>query len=180
MVYLLLADGFEEIEALMPLDILRRAGVEIKTVSIQQKTVTGAHGIPVVADAVVSDLDGIDDMELLILPGGAGHELLDASNAVHAMINHAHERGITIAAICAAPSILGKKMLLSGKKATCFPGYERYLYGAELSDAAVVRDGQFITARGAGAAAEFGFEICAILKGRETADQLKKQMQYTL
>ena len=178
MVYLLLADGFEEIEALTPLDILRRAGVNVKTVSIKDKTVTGAHNIPVTADAVVSELDSIDDMELLILPGGAGHELLDASNAAHAMINHAHERGLYIAAICAAPSILGKKMLLSGKRATCFPGYEKYLHGAEVTDEKVVVDGKFITARGAGAAAEFGFKICELLKGAKTASELSSAMQY--
>ena len=178
MVYLLLADGFEEIEALTPLDILRRAGVNVKTVSIKDKTVTGAHNIPVTADAVVSELDSIDDMELLILPGGAGHELLDASNAAHAMINHAHEKGLYIAAICAAPSILGKKMLLSGKRATCFPGYEKYLYGAEVTDEKVVVDGKFITARGAGAAAEFGFKICELLKGAKTASELSSAMQY--
>ena len=178
MVYLLLADGFEEIEALTPLDILRRANVEITTVSIKDKTIIGAHNIPVIADKTISELDTIEDMELLILPGGAGHELLDASNETHAMINYAHERGISIAAICAAPSILGKKMLLDGKKAVCFPGYEKYLYGAEVVNDKVVTDGKFITAKGAGAAAEFGFTICELLKDKKTADDLRATMQY--
>lgn len=178
MVYVLLADGFEEIEALTPIDILRRAGVEVKTVSVGESIVMGAHNIGVKADAVISELDNADDLEMLILPGGAGHELIDASNAAHAIINHAHVNGKYIAAICAAPSILGKKHLLSDKKATCFPGYEKYLYGAELSDDKVVVDGDFITARGAGAAAEFGFALCEILKGKSAADELKAAMQY--
>ncbi len=178
MVYVLLADGFEEVEAITPIDILRRAGVEVTTVSIKDKTVTGAHNIPVTADALISELNSVDDMEVLMLPGGAGHELLDASNEAHAMINYAHENGKYIAAICAAPSIIGKKMLLSGKKATCFPGFEQYLYGADVTGGQVEADGQFITAKGAGAAAEFGFEICKILKGADKADALKAQMQY--
>lgn len=178
MVYVLLADGFEEVEAITPIDILRRAGVEVTTVSIKDKTVTGAHNIPVTADVLVSELNGVTDMEVLMLPGGAGHELLDASNEAHALINYAHENGKYIAAICAAPSIIGKKMLLSGKKATCFPGFEKYLYGADITGGQVEADGQFITAKGAGAAAEFGFKLCEILKGKETADKLKAVMQY--
>ena len=178
MVYVLLADGFEEVEAITPIDILRRAGVEVITVSIKDKTVMGAHNIPVIADMVISELNSVDDMELLMLPGGAGHELLDASNEAHALINYAHEHGKYIAAICAAPSIIGKKMLLSGKKATCFPGFEQYLYGADVTGDKVVHDGQFITAKGAGAAAEFGFKLFEILKGKETADKLSAVMQY--
>ena len=178
MVYVLLADGFEEVEAITPIDILRRAGAEVITVSIKDKTVMGAHNIPVMADILISELNSVDDMELLMLPGGAGHELLDASNEAHALINYAHEQGKYIAAICAAPSIIGKKMLLSGKKATCFPGFEQYLYDADVTGDKVVHDGQFITAKGAGAAAEFGFKLCEILKGKETADKLSAVMQY--
>ncbi len=178
MVYVLLADGFEEIEALTPVDILRRAGIEVKTVSIKHRTVTGAHNISVIADALITELENADDMELLMLPGGAGHELLDASNDVHGLINFAHERGIYIAAICAAPSIIGKKMLLDGKKATCFPGYEKYLHGAQITGEKVTVDGKFITGKGAGAAAEFGFTICEILKDKSTADSLRISMQY--
>lgn len=178
MVYILLADGFEEIEALTPVDILRRAGIAITTVSIKDRIVTGSHNIPVSADKLITELNNVEDMDMLILPGGSGHELLDASNAVHAMINTAHERGKYIAAICAAPSILGKKMLLNGKKAVCFPGYEKYLYGAEISSEKVVVDGQFITAKGAGAAAEFGFKLCELLSDKDTADKLKDIMQY--
>ena len=178
MVYILLADGFEEIEALTPADIMRRAGIDVTTVSIKQdKTVTGSHGIPVIADTVITDVEP-EDITLLMLPGGAGHELLDASNEVHYLINEAVTREQYIAAICAAPSILGKKMILSGRNATCFPGYEKYLYGTNVLPDKVVTDGKFITGKGAGAAAEFGFKIVEILKDKATADDLRKKMQY--
>ena len=179
MVYVMLADGFEEIEAIEPVDILRRGGVEVKTVSIKEETlVMGAHNIPVVADMSVYNMTDVNDMEGLILPGGAGHELLDASNEVHGLINHALSENIIIAAICAAPSVLGKKMILSGKRATCFPGFEKYLYDAEIvSDKAVV-DGKIVTARGAGAAKDFGFLLLTMLKDEKTAKELEKTMQY--
>lgn len=177
MVYVLLADGFEEIEALTPIDIMRRAGIEVKTAAIKNKVVTGAHNIPVTADITVQEIEP-ENAELIMLPGGAGHELLDASNDVHALLNYAASNGVYIAAICAAPSILGKKMMLEGKKAVCFPGFEKYLYGAEISSDKVVTDGKIITAKGAGAASDFGFVITEILKDKETADKLRKTMQY--
>ncbi|MBQ7573061.1 MAG: DJ-1/PfpI family protein [Clostridia bacterium] len=178
MVYVLLADGFEEIEAIEPIDIMRRAGIEVKTASITKNLeVTGAHNIKVIADMKITDVEP-KDITLLMLPGGAGHELLDASNEVHYLINECVIRGIYIGAICAAPSILGKKMILNGKRATCFPGYEKYLYGANVTGDKVVVDGKFITAKGAGAAADFGFAITGILKGNAVADKLKEQMQY--
>lgn len=179
MVYVLLADGFEEVEAIEPVDIMRRCGIEVLTASVMvTKTVMGAHGIPVTADISVKEINP-GDMELLMLPGGGkGHELLDASNDVHALINHAVANGLYIAAICASPSILGKKQLLSGKKATCFPGFEKYLYSAEYVTDKVVTDGKIITARGAGAAADFGFEIASVLKNKAIADEIRAQMQY--
>ena len=178
MIYVMLADGFEEVETVTPIDILRRAGLDVTTVSIKNSTcVTGAHNIPIAADTTISQMNP-DDMELLMLPGGMGHELLDASNEVHALINYALANDIYISAICAAPSILGKKMILQGKKATCFPGFEKYLFGAELLTDKVVTDGKIITARGAGAAAEFGFEMVSLLKDKETALSLAKTMQY--
>ena len=178
MVYILLADGFEEIEALTPADIMRRARLDVTTVSIKQdKTVTGSHGIPVIADTVITDVEP-EDVTLLMLPGGAGHELLDASNEAHYLINEAVTRKQYIAAICAAPSILGKKMILDGKNATCFPGYEKYLSGANVKPDKVVVDGMFITGKGAGAAAEFVFKIVEIIKDKATADNLREQMQY--
>lgn len=177
MVYVMFADGFEETEAIEPIDILKRGGVDVVTVGVKDKTVTGAHGITIITDIGIEEVDP-ENMELLMLPGGMGHEILDASNEVHGLINYAVANELYIAAICAAPSILGKKMLLEGKKATCFPGYEKYLYGADVvSDKAVV-DGKFITAKGAGAAADFGFEMLTVLKSRETADKVKEIMQY--
>lgn len=178
MIYVMLADGFEEIETVTPIDILRRAKIDVTTVSIKEnKVVTGAHSIPFTADKTISQIDP-SDMELLLLPGGAGHELLDASNEVHALINLALEKNLYIAAICAAPSILGKKMILQGKKATCFPGFEKYLFGAQILPDKVVTDGKIITAKGAGAAADFAFEIVTLLKGDKEAKELLQTMQY--
>lgn len=177
MVYVILADGFEEIEAIEPIDIMRRAGIDVVTASLGDRVVTGSHNIPVTADITINEIDP-KSMDLLMLPGGAGHELLDASNEVHGLINYAVTNNIYISAICAAPSILGKKMILEGKNATCFPGFEKYLYGAEITTAKAVADGKIITARGAGAASEFGFLMVELLKGKETADELRKTMQY--
>ena len=178
MVYVILADGFEEIEAIEPVDIMRRSGLDVKTVSIMNgKTVKGAHGINVEADIMMSEVD-VDSLELLMLPGGMGHQLLDASNEVHALINHAVVHGAYIAAICAAPSILGKKQLLMGRRATCYPGFEQYCYGAEMTGEKCMRDGNIITGRGPGAAAEFGFMLAELLAGKHVSDELKEVMQY--
>ena len=179
MIYVLLADGFEEIEAIEPIDILRRCGIDVLTASVMgRKEVEGAHSINVVADMHAEDINP-ENMDLLFLPGGGkGHELLDASNTAHALINYAVANGKYIAAICAAPSILGRKQLLDGKKATCYPGFEKYLYGAECVSDKVVVDGKIITGKGAGAAAEFGFVIAELLKDISTADEIKAQMQY--
>lgn len=177
MVYVMLANGFEEVEAIEPIDILKRGNVEVTTVGVTGKVVTGAHGIAVTADIEINEMDP-ENMELLMLPGGGGHEILDASNEVHGLINYAVVNRLYIAAICAAPSILGKKMMLEGKNATCFPGYEQYLYGANVKTDKVVVDGKIITGKGAGAAADFGFTILGILKDTETAQRIKEIMQY--
>ncbi len=177
MIYVMLANGFEEVEMITPVDIMRRAGLDVATVGVYAMTVTGAHGIEVKADIPIDEVDPAKT-EVLMLPGGPGHELLDASNAVHGLINYAVAHGKYVAAICAAPSILGKRMYLNGKSAVCFPGYEKYLYGADIKTDKCVTDGQFITAKGAGAAAEFGFTITALLKGKKVSDDLKKAMQY--
>lgn len=178
MVYVILADGFEEIEAIEPIDILRRGGVEVKTVSVMsEKTVIGAHSIPVTADISINEVVP-ENMTMLMLPGGAGHEVLDASNEVHALINYAMSNNLYIAAICASPSILGKKQLLDGAKATCYPGFEKYCYGAEMTGAKAVIDGKIITGRGPGAAAEFGFAALSVLTDRNTVENLYEVMQY--
>lgn len=178
MVYVLLANGFEEIEALTPVDIMRRAGICVKTVSITDDLyIMGAHDILVKADMKLSEVNK-GQMDLLMLPGGAGHVNLDESEDVHSLINYANENNRFIAAICASPSIIGKMGLLKGKKATAFPGFEQYLVGADVVSDKVAVDGKIITAKGAGASAEFGFSIVEKLIDKKTADQLKETMQY--
>lgn len=171
MIYMFLANGFEEIEALLPLDLMRRAGLEVTTVGVGGKDITGSHGITVKADIIDSDLAD-NAPECVILPGGMpGTKNLDASPVVHKALDDALENNSLICAICAAPMILGKRGILRGKKATCFPGFEEYLEGATVGGRAV-RDGQVITGIGMGAALEFGIEIVAALKGREEAEKL--------
>ncbi|MCX7714575.1 MAG: DJ-1/PfpI family protein [Clostridia bacterium] len=177
MIYLLLADGFEETEAIVPLDIMRRAKLDVLTVGVYGKRVTGSHNITIEADITIKDVF-LKDMQMLILPGGPGHELLDKSADVQALIDYASKRKIYIAAICASPSVLGKKGLLKDKKATCFPGYEAFLQGAHIVPDKVVFDTGVITACGAGAASDFGFKIVEVLKGKELAESVKKQMLY--
>ena len=171
MIYMFLAQGMEEIEALCPLDLARRAGLSITTVGIGSREITGSHGITVKADMIDSDLSD-NSPECVILPGGMpGTKNLDASPVVHKALDCALENNSLICAICAAPMILGKRGILRGKKATCFPGFEEYLEGATVGGRAV-RDGQVITGVGMGAALEFGIEIVAALCGREAADKL--------
>ena len=174
MIYLFLAEGFEEIEALTPVDILRRAGKEIATVGIGSKAVMGAHGIPVVAD-MSEDEFADNSPEMIILPGGMPGTLnLDASPTVEKALGAALAADAYIAAICAAPTILGKRGLLVGKEATCYPGMEDGLTGATLSKETVVRDGRIITAAGMGAALDFALELVAIFCGEDKALTLKK------
>lgn len=177
MIYILLVDGFEEIEALETLDIMRRAELSVQTVGVNDKVVTGAHDIPVTADIMLDDLVA-GAMDMLILPGGPGHTVLDDDDRVHALINYCMQYDKYIAAICAAPSILGKRGIAKGKKVTCFPGYEQYMNGADVTDEKVVCDGKLITAKGAGAASDFGFKIVEIMRGKAVADKVKAAMQY--
>lgn len=177
MIYMFLAAGFEETEALCPLDLLRRAGLKVSTVGIGGKFVTGAHGITVEADmtdtAYISLRDNNPDM--IILPGGMpGTINLDASDAVAYAIRTATESGAYLAAICAAPLILGRRGLLKGRRATCYPGFEAELVGALEIGGRVIRDGKIITAVGMGAAAEFGFELISVLKNPETAGKIRE------
>ena len=176
MVYMFLAEGFEEIEALCPLDLLRRAGVDVKTVSVGDKTVCGAHGIKVIADMTDTDFsDASPDM--VILPGGMPGTLnLDASHTVHKALDAAVSAGSYIAAICAAPSILGSRGMLAKKEAVCYPGFEDKLKGAIISDKRVVVDGKIITAAGMGVALEFGLLLVSLLCGKEKANTLRKSV----
>ena len=167
MVYCFMADGFEETEAIAPVDMLRRAGVTVKTVGIGKSVITGSHGI-----SVICDLDGVS------LPGGMPGTLnLDASQAVHSAVDFAVSHQKLVCAICAAPSILGRKGLLSGKKAIAFPGFEKELEGAIISKDPVVKDGVFITAKGAGVAVDFGLEIVAALVSRAKSDEIRSSIQ---
>ena len=178
MIYLFLADGFEECEALAPLDILRRANVDIKTVGVSGEYVTGSHGICIKADIKPFEVLLNDDLQGVILPGGLpGAVNLENDSNVQAAIDYAAENNRLVCAICAAPQILGHKNLLVGKKATCFPGFENELYGAEYIKTSTVKDGNFITACGAGAAFNFGFLILETVKNKEISDNLRKQMQ---
>lgn len=178
MVYLFLANGFEETEALVPLDILRRAKIEVKTVGIDSNTIVGSHGISVNCDTINNDLL-LDGLQGIILPGGLpGATNLEADITVQNIIDYCANNNLLISAICAAPQILGHKGLLNGKNAICYPGFEKELTGANVINQKVVRDGNIITACGAGAAFEFGFEILAYLTDKATADALKDGMIY--
>lgn len=180
MIYLLLADGFEEVEALTPLDLLRRAGKEIFTVSVtSERLVRGAHGITVLADMTAEEAKLPCD-EMLILPGGMPGTLnLDSSPLTERLLSEVQDADGYIAAICAAPMILGKRGLLKGKRATCYPGFEDSLTGATVVSAYAVSDGKIITATGAGAAVPFGGALVAALCGEEKADTLLKAFRYT-
>ena len=174
MVYLFLANGFEEIEALCPLDLLRRAGVEVTTVGVGGEMIMGSHGIAVAAD-IPEGMFADSAPDMIILPGGMpGSKNLDESRVVDTALKAAARHGSLIAAICAAPMVLGHRGLLAGKEAICYPGFEKELTGAKISDKRVVRDGNIITAVGMGAALEFGLELVAALKGRDTAEQLRR------
>ncbi|MBR3845644.1 MAG: DJ-1/PfpI family protein [Clostridia bacterium] len=177
MIYVFLANGFEEIEALAPVDILRRAGFDVRTVAIgPDNKVVGAHGIPVIADINECELCTTKP-EAIILPGGMpGASNLDESATVSVSIQNALDCGGLVCAICAAPFILGKLGLLEGKRATCFPGFENYLEGAIVTDEKVVRDGQFITAKGMGCANDFGLAIVEALSGKEKADEIAESV----
>jgi len=177
MVYVFLAGGFEEIEALAPIDILRRAGLSVQTVGIGGREVTGAHGVTFIAD-IADEAFIPDDMEAVVLPGGMpGTKNLEASRTVTAALTRAVEEHCVIAAICAAPSILGHKGLLEGRCATCYPGFEEALQGATATGEPVVIDGRFVTARGAGAAVEFALALVSVLCSKEEAVHLKEVLQ---
>ena len=178
MIYMFLANGFEEVEALCPLDILRRAGLEVTTVGVGSKDmISGAHGITVQADIPdVMYRDASPDM--IILPGGMpGSTNLDESKIVDTALRVAAKRGAYLCAICAAPMVLGNRGYLEGKKAVCYPGFEEYLSGATIPEGeSVVRDGNIITAKGMGVAFECGLEIVLVLKDDETAEKIKKSV----
>lgn len=179
MVYLFLADGFEEIEALTPVDVLRRAGVSVTTVGIGGDVIRGSHGIEVHAD--MPDVMYRDSRpEMIILPGGMpGTKNLDASSTVDSALKAAEKSGAWIGAICAAPMVLGKRGILKGHRAVCYPGFEGYLEGAVLEgfeQSKVVIDGRIITAAGMGVALNFALALTKNLCGEEKAEQIRKSI----
>lgn len=176
MVYILLADGFEEAEALVPADLLRRAGAEVALVGVTGEAVTGAHGIVVVSDLTVDQVQ-TEGMELLVVPGGLPGVTNVASSAkAMELVKAAAEGDCYLAAICAAPSIvLGPAGILNGCKATCYPGMEEGMTGAEAQRGySVVVDGDIITGEGPGAAFDFGLTLVEVLKGADTAKRVAK------
>lgn len=177
MIYILTAPGFEEVEALAPVDLLRRAELEAVIAGVGSRMVTGSHGIQIISDMLVEEVDP-ETIDMLVLPGGMPGTLnLEKSPVVQKLIDHCVERGKWVCAICAAPSILGHKGLLEGKEAICFPGFESELAGAKLSASPVVRDGKIITAKGAGVAIDFGLMLVEVLKGQAVAQKLRSSLQ---
>ena len=179
MVYILLAPGFEEAEALVPADLLRRAGLETQLVSVTGEPVTGSHGITVIADTVLDKLD-LFGADMIVLPGGGlGVKNLGAEPAVEKLVREAVERDLWVAAICAAPTLLGKWGLLEGKKAICYPGMEDQLTGALVQTApGEIKDGRIITGRAAGSAFDFGLALVEALAGKEKADEVRRGVVY--
>ncbi len=178
MIYLFLADGFEEIEALATVDVLRRGGLDVLTAGVGGKTVTGSHNITVNADVSEDEILLNSDLQAVILPGGMPGTLnLEKSAAVKKALEYSYSGGGYVCAICAAPSVLGKRGMLKGKNATCFPGFEQYLEGANYSPSPVVTDGNVITAKGAGCAVDFGLAILSALLGADDAAKIRESMQ---
>ncbi len=179
MIYVFLAEGFEEIEALTPVDCLRRAGKTVQTAGVGGTLITGAHGIAVTADISADEIVLDGQLEMIVLPGGMPGTLnLGKSEAVKQAIEYCVKENRYVAAICAAPTILGRMELLRGKKATCYPGMEADLKGAVTSRKSVVTDGKIITGRGPGAAMDFGLKLTEVLLSKDVSRTLAGKMVY--
>lgn len=172
---LLLADGFEEVEAITPIDFLRRAGIEVTVIGVSGTTVTGSRQLKVVSDAKAADIDP-ETYDAVIVPGGMpGAEHIHASGTANGIIRHMMQAGKLVAAICAAPAVVLEPLgILSGKRVTCYPGFEEKLGQAIFSEERVVQDDNLITSRGPGTAAEFSLAIIAYLMSREKADEIHR------
>lgn len=178
MIYVFLAEGFEETEAIAPIDMLRRAGKEVVTVGISHDDIRSSHGVPVLCDMTDLQVELDERLEMIVLPGGMPGTLnLEENPVVRSAVSYCAEKAIPIGAICAAPSILGKAGLLKGREAICFPGFEKYLEGAKISDKKVVTDGNITTAAGAGVAIEFGLRLVEVLCGAEKSRSLREVIQ---
>jgi 4-methyl-5(b-hydroxyethyl)-thiazole monophosphate biosynthesis len=177
MLYMFFADGFEETEAIASLDVIRRAGIDVRSVGVNSKQITGSHGVKIICDmdtdeATFTGLDGV------ILPGGMPGTLnLFESRTVRDSIEFCASQGRLVCAICAAPLILGRMGLLEGAEATCFPGFEHELKGAVLSEKYTVTSGNIITSKGMGSAVKFGLEIVRYFKGDAVSDELAASLQ---
>ena len=178
MIYLFLAQGFEEIEALTPVDVLRRGKTDVVTVGIGGRTITSSHGITVTADIADSELKNFDGVEAIVLPGGMPGTLnLEANETVQSAVRYCAGNDIIIGAICAAPSILAHAGLLENKRATCFPSFAGELKGCIPTDEFVCRDGNIITARGMGVSLDFGLALLEAVRDAETAEKVRTAIQ---
>lgn len=177
MVYVMLGTGFEEVEALTPVDLLRRANVEVLTVGINGKVVSGSHGIGVEADITVDQMD-LTDLEMIVLPGGLGGVAsIRASQPTLDAVRFAYENGRFVAAICAGPTVLADLHITDGKDATCYPGCEDGMGSANMiPGAACVRDGKVITGTSAGCAVPFALALVEALRGGEEAERIRTQI----
>lgn len=178
-VYEFLATGFEDIEALIPLDIMRRGGVDFKTVSITgSKAVETSHGVTITADLLFEEAD-FSDADLLMLPGGLpGATNLNGHDGLKKLLLEHAGKGKMVGAICAAPMVLGGLGLLKGKRATCYPGFEKYLDGAEYTAELYTRDGNITTGEGPAATLPYAYALLGELAGEQTADQIATGMMY--
>ncbi len=178
MIYVFLANGFEEIEGLTVVDFLRRAELEVCTVGVSGKLITGTHNIPVFCDLDESEVKLNDELEAVVLPGGMPGTLnLEKSETVINTVKYCYDNGRYVCAICAAPSILGHLGILEGRKACCFPGFEDELRGAVLGDDFVCCDSKVITAKGMGSAIDFSEKITACLINENKAKKIKESLQ---
>ena len=177
MVYVLLGTGFEEMEAIAPIDLLRRSGIEVKTVGVTGKTVYGSHGIGVVADILPEDME-LDAMEMIVLPGGLGGVAsARASKPALDALRYGWDQGRFVAAICAGPTVLADLGITDGRNATCYPGCEGQMGSANMQPgAAAVRDGRLITGTSAGCAIPFALELIRALRGEEKAQAIAQQI----
>ncbi len=177
--YVFLAEGFETVEALAVVDVLRRSGCEVVTVAVgNEQLVMSAQKIPVKADRLISEVS-CEDADVVFLPGGMpGTRNLEADDKVISVVKTQYESGKIVAAICAAPSVLGHMHILEGKRATCYPGFEKDLYGAIVMTDKVVADGNVITSRGMGTAVDLGLFLVERLYGKEKADSIASGIQY--
>ena len=178
MIYVFFAQGFEEIEGLTVVDVLRRANLNVQMVGVGSQRITGSHGITIECDLTAEQVQLSEELQMVVLPGGLpGTTNLEQDETVQQTIDYCAEHGKYLCAICAAPSILGHKRLLDGKRAICFPGFEKELYGAVLSEEPVCVDGKIVTAKGMGVATEFSLELVGCLLGGQIKNQLRSSLQ---